>query len=75
MQTVSITFVLRPSKANKKRVAPIEVSLIVNETRTIFHSGIKCKVYLWNKANQSVRNSKSSNDYLSALRERIIDCY
>jgi len=73
----SLSFSVRASKANKAGKAPIEVTLLAGEERTVFSTGKLVSIDNWNKEKQMVRGTSSEsvalNDYIKTLQIRIYE--
>ena len=66
--TTSINFYCRPSKANPKtKVAPVEISLIINGKRTYLQTNLKC-----DPATFSKRMPQNIRKYVDSMRVNIV---
>lgn len=74
MQTFNISFLVRPSKANKLGEAPIEISLIINGVRSYINTGRRCKPSQFDCNRQLMRRDKDTNEYLNLCKEKILMC-
>lgn len=57
-QTFAISFLCRPSKVNRDGYAPVEVSIVINGTRTYLKLQRKERPEVWQKAMESKRDNE-----------------
>lgn len=69
---MNINFVCRESKSRRDGLSPIEMSVIVNKSRSVLALDRRCKASAFNPKNQKVRGDKELNEYLDAIRKK---CY
>lgn len=69
---MNINFVCRASKARKDGQSPIEMSIIINGTRSIITLDRKINPKSFNPSTQKVRGNSDINEYLDVIRRR---CY
>lgn len=67
-----LNFVCRASKARKDGLSPIELSVIINQQRSIITLDRKVKSTSFNPSTQKVKGDKTINDYLETIKKK---CY
>lgn len=74
----NVNFNVRPTKANKQGVAPLECSIIIDKTRTTMSLPRKVKPELWNQNFQMVEGddaeSKEINLFINISRTKLFEC-
>ena len=69
---MTLNFVCRASKARKDGNSPIELSIIINNNRTVITLDRKVQSQKWNTSTQKVKGDKEINEYLDTIRKK---CY
>ena len=69
----NFSFICRASKIDKKGLAPIELSIIINGTRTYVILPMKYEPSLFNKMMASKRNNEVL-EYTSSIRTKLNKC-
>lgn len=69
---MTINFICRASKARKDGKSPVELSIIINNQRTILSLDRKINSKNFLPSSQRVKNDKETNEYLDAIRKK---CY
>ena len=69
---MTINFVCRASKARKDGQSPIEMSVIINGSRSVISLDRKISPKQFNPSTQKVRGDKEINEYLDVIRRK---CY
>lgn len=67
-----LNYVCRASKARKDGLSPIELSVIINQQRSIITLDRKVKSTSFNPSTQKVKGDKTINEYLDTIRKK---CY
>lgn len=67
-----LNYVCRASKARKDGLSPIELSVIINQQRSIITLDRKVKSTSFNPSTQKVKGDKTINDYLETIKKK---CY
>lgn len=67
-----LNFVCRASKARKDGLSPIELSVIINQQRSIITLDRKINHKHFNPSTQKVKGDKAINEYLDTIRKK---CY
>ena len=67
-----LNFVCRASKARKDGQSPIELSVIINQQRSIITLDRKVKSTSFNPSTQKVKGDKTINDYMETIKKK---CY
>lgn len=69
---MTVNFVCRQSKARKNGLSPIELSIIIDNQRSIITLDRKINHKQFNPSTQKVKGDKETNDYLDTIRKK---CY
>lgn len=67
-----LNFICRPSKARKTGLSPIELSIIINNQRSIITLDRQLHHSKFNTSTQKVKGDKELNEYLEVIRRK---CY
>ena len=67
-----LNFICRASKARKNGLSPIELSIIINNKRTVITLDRQIQSQKFNSVTQKVRGDKELNDYIDTVRKK---CY
>lgn len=67
-----LNFICRASKARKNGLSPIELSIIINNKRSIVTLDRLIQSQKWNTNTQKVKGDKELNEYLDTIRKK---CY
>lgn len=68
---MQLNFVVRPSKARKDGLSPIELSIIINNQRKVITLDRKVNPAHWNPKSQTVKNNKEINTYLHSVKQKL----
>lgn len=69
---MKLNFVVRESKKGKDGTAPVELSIIINSQRKVITLERRCKPSNWNSAKQMAKGDKATNDFVAAIRTRMM---
>lgn len=69
---MKLNFVVRESKKGKDGTAPVELSIIINSQRKVITLERRCKPSNWNSAKQMAKGDKATNDFIAAIRTRMM---
>lgn len=67
-----LNFICRASKARKNGLSPIELSIIINNKRSIITLDRLIQSQKWNTNTQKVKGDKELNEYIDTIRKK---CY
>lgn len=67
-----LNFICRASKARKNGLSPIELSIIINNKRSIITLDRLIQSQKWNTNTQKVKGDKELNEYIDVIRKK---CY
>lgn len=77
MNTFAVSFLVRPSKANKAGESPIELSLCINAERTYINLPRKVKPSLFDCKKQVIKGrsaeAKELNEFLSLMKSKVYE--
>lgn len=68
---MKLNFVVRQSKVRKNGLAPVELSIIVNQERKIISLDRQINPSHWNPKSQTVKGNKEINTYLQAIIQKL----
>lgn len=68
---MQLNFVVRPSKARKDGLSPIELSIIINSERKVITLDRKVNPAHWNPKSQTVKGNKEINTYLHSVKQKL----
>ena len=67
---MKLNYVVRQSKVRKNGLAPVELSIIINNDRKVISLDRQINPKHWNPKSQTVRNNPEINTYLQAITQK-----